>query len=68
MAITYYFEGVHVIDQSGQPCGSQMRCCNRCGAMLVNGMMLIDNIAEWSALPESERCTRAAACTKDGVK
>ena len=47
---------IHVIDQSGQPYGSERRCCNRCGAMAVPGMWIVHSIAEWNELPEEQRC------------
>lgn len=47
---------VHVIDQSGQPYGSVRRCCNRCGAMAVDGMWIVRSIEEWNELPEWQRC------------
>lgn len=64
MVTTYHHDGIHVVDQSGQPYGSNRRCCNMCGAMLVNGMHLLDNLSEWWSLPESERCARS----KEGAK
>jgi hypothetical protein len=49
----------HVIDQSGQPYGSERRCCNRCGQMVVPGMIVVDSVAEWSDLPPERRCDRS---------
>lgn len=47
---------VHVIDQTGQPYGSERRCCNRCGAMAVPGMQYVESTEEWWALPNDQRC------------
>jgi hypothetical protein len=47
---------VHVIDQSGQPYGSERRCCNRCGAMATPGMWTTPSLDAWNRLPEAQRC------------
>lgn len=51
----------HVIDQADQPYGSERRCCNRCGRMLVPGMIVVDSVAAWSGLPPEWRCDRKEA-------
>jgi hypothetical protein len=55
------FPPTHVIDQAGQPYGSERRCCNRCGQMLVPGMIVVDSVAAWSDLPPERRCDRKEA-------
>jgi len=51
----------HLVDQAGQPYGSERRCCNRCGQMLVPGMIVVDSVAAWSGLPLERRCDRKEA-------
>jgi len=48
---------VHVVDQAGQPYGSERRCCNMCGTMVEPGMLQVNSIAMWSEFSEDQRCT-----------
>lgn len=48
----------HVVDQAGQPYGSERRCCNQCGAMVSHGMIIVESVAEWWDLPPERRCDR----------
>jgi hypothetical protein len=51
----------HVVDQAGQPYGSERRCCNQCGAMATPGMIIVESVAEWWDLPPERRCDRSRA-------
>ena len=51
---------VHLLDQSGQPYGSERRCCNRCGIMIWPEQqarlgtpmpVYVDNEADYNAAP-----------------
>lgn len=48
----------HVVDQTGQPYGSERRCCNQCGMMAVSDMTIVESMAEWWSLPAARRCDR----------
>lgn len=52
---------IHLLGQVGQPYGSVRRCCERCGIMITEGMMVVFSALEFYGMAAGLTCVSPTA-------